>query len=149
ARSFTVNTLRSAVKRVAKTAPSGQLQANGAARRHGLASLGPDRTAGAQRHDAGSTNSAAATPTWRMAHALEIAKKRQRIGSGAAELDDLAESAAELPRAAGAVAEFPAIEHDRRDAFGGFHRNRTHAGGKSGSAQSVLLRPRAGAAAVK
>src|SRR6516165_3161053 len=143
------HTLRIALARIAEAAAARQLQANRIAWRHGLPPLGPDRPAGAQRHHAGAARLAAAAPARRMAHPLEIAQKRQRIGPGAAKLDYLTEAATELAGPARAVAKFAAIEHDRRDAFGRLHRYRAHAGGKSGGAQAVLLRPCAGAAAVK
>src|SRR5262249_57558693 len=104
---------------------------------------------GPQGPPPGAAGPPAAAPARWMAHALKIAKERQRIGAGAAEFDHLAKPAAELAGPARAVTEFAAIEHDRRDAFGRLYRYRAHAGGKSGGAQAVLLRPRAGAAAMK
>src|SRR5215469_14457949 len=141
--------LRIAGARIAEAAAARQLQANGVTRWHGLTSLGPDRPPRPQTHYAGAAGLPAAAPARRMAHPLEIAQKRQRIGPGAAELYHLAKAAAELSGPARAVAKFAAIEHDRRDAFGGLDRDRAHAGGKRSSAQAVLLRPRAGTAAVK
>src|SRR6516165_1723158 len=141
--------LRIALARIAEAATARQLQADGVARRHGLAPLRADRPPRTHAHHAGAAGLPAAAPARRMAHALEIAQKRQRIGTGAAELDHLAKAAAELPGTARAVAKLAAIEHDRRDAFGRLDWYRAHAGRKGGGGQPVLLRPRAGAAAVK
>src|SRR5690348_17274277 len=138
-----------ALPRIAEAAATRQLQANRIARRHGLTSLGADRPTGAQRDLAGTAGLTAAAPARRVAHALEVAQERQRISAGAAELDHLTKPDAEPARPAGAVAKFAAIKHHRRHAFGRLDRDGAHAGGKRSGAQAILLRPRAGAAAMK
>src|SRR5216683_1328025 len=93
------------------------------AARHGLPSLRADRLAGDQRHPAGRPHPTAVAPARRVVDALEIAQERDRRAVGAAQLDDLAEPAAEAAGSARTLAELAAAEHDRRDGLGGLDRD--------------------------
>src|SRR5262249_250064 len=96
--------LRIARAWIADAAAPRQLEADRVAGRHGLPPLGPDGPAGAQRPRAGRPRTTPVAATRGVVHALEIAQKRNRRGAGAAELDHLAEPAAQPAGTAGAVA---------------------------------------------
>src|SRR5262249_57910643 len=98
--------LRIARAWISDAAAPRQFEADRVARRHGLPSFGPDGPAGAQRHRAGRARAAAVASARWVADALEIAQKRDRRGAGAAELDHLAEPAAQPAGAAGALPPF-------------------------------------------
>ena len=92
---------------------------------------------------------AALAAAGRIADPLEIAQHRDRRAVGAAQLDDLAEAAAEPPGAPRAFAEFAAAEQHRRHRLGRLDRDRAHPAREGGDVEPVLAGPRAGAAAVK
>src|SRR6266851_1024003 len=134
---------------VAKAAAARQFEPGEIAARHGLPPLRADRLAGDQRHPAGRAHAAAVAAARRVVDALEIAQERDRRAVGAAQLDDLAEPAAEAARPTRALAELAAAEHDRRYRFGGLDRDRAHPRGERGNVEPVLARPRTGPAAMK
>src|SRR6185437_15607290 len=137
-----------ALARVAEAAAAGQLEPCHVARRHGLAALRADRPAGGEGDFAERAGSTAVASARRIADALEIAQQADRRAVGAAELDDLAEPAALPAGAARALAELAAEEHRGND-FCRLDRNGAHPARESGDAEPVLLRPRAGAAAME
>src|SRR3984957_13085224 len=130
--------LRIALLRVAEPAAARQAELDRIARRHGLAALRPDRPAGAQRDRAVRPGLAAGAAARGGLHALEGAQERDRRGTGAAELDHLAEPAAEFARPARAFAKLAAAKHDRRHALGRLDRDRAHAGRKCRGAEPIL-----------
>src|SRR5205807_4214425 len=115
----------------------------------GLSSCGPDGLAGAPHHPPRRTRTSALAPARRVVPALEVAQQRDRRGAGPAELDHLAEPAAEFARTAGALPEFTAIEHHGSHALGRFHRNGAHARWERGRAEPIFGRPCPGPAAVE
>src|SRR5205823_3120004 len=134
---------------IAKAAAARQFEPGEIAARHGLPALRADRLARDQRHPAGRAHPAAVAAARRVVDALEIAQERDRRTVGAAELNDLAEPAAEAAGPARALAELAPAEHHWRDRFGRLDRDRAHPGGEGGDVEPVLAGPRTGPAAMK
>src|SRR5262249_48169151 len=109
--------LRIAGAWISDAAAPRQLEADRVARRHGLPPLRPDGPAGARRHRAGRARTATVASARGVVHALEIAQERDRRRAGAAELDHLAEPAAQPAGAAGALPQFTSIEYHRSHAL--------------------------------
>src|SRR6185369_17620209 len=85
-----------ALMRIAEAAATGQLETDRIARRHRLAPLRLDLSAGQQRDGSRRPLAAAVTAARRIVDALEIAQQADRVAVGAGDLDDLPEPAAKF-----------------------------------------------------
>src|SRR5215472_4894493 len=85
---------------IAKTTAAGGFEPDEVAARHALPAFGADRFAGDEADAASRASAAAVAAARRVGDALEIAQHRDRRTGGAAQLDHLAEAAAELSGAA-------------------------------------------------
>src|SRR5262249_27547804 len=113
--------LRIARAWIADAAAPRQLEADRVAWRHGLPSFGREGPPGAAPPRAGRPGRPPVGAARGVGHALEIAWQRARRGAGAAELDPLAEPAAQPAGTARALAKFTPIEDHRGHALGRFH----------------------------
>jgi hypothetical protein len=84
-----------------------------------------------------------------IAYRLEIAQHRNRHAVGAAQFDDLAETAAVSADPARPLATLATAEQYRCHRLGRLDRDRAYAGWKRGHIEPILARPRTGPAAME
>src|SRR5215470_17599767 len=111
---------------IAEAAAARRLEPNKIAARHALPALGTDRFAGDETDAAGRASATAVAAARRVGDALEIAQHRDRRTVGTAQLDHLAEAAAELSGTARALAVLAAAEQHGRHRLGRLDRDRAH-----------------------
>src|SRR5262249_45277317 len=121
------NRIGIALARRAMAGAARQLEPQEVAGRNGLPSLRPDRPARAAPHLSGAASRPGAAPARWIFHPREIARRAPGRAAGAADLDPLAEAAAELAGATRALAKLAAAEQHRRDRFRRLDRDGAHA----------------------
>src|SRR5271166_2294683 len=143
------NLLGIALGRIAEAAAARQFEPDEIAAGDALPAFGADRLAGDEGHPAQGALAAAVAAASGVADPFEIAQHRDRRAVGAAQLDDLTETAAEPAGPARAFAILAPPEQHRRHRLGRLDRDRPHTAREGGHVEPVLAGPRPGPAAME